>query len=314
MRRGRNYLLLVVTMALWSSNLLIGDALVDRIDPVQLTWIRWCFSIPPLVVFAFALDGNRWRSGLREWPKHLLAALVGGVGYPLLAYWALELTTAIDVSIINSLNPVILVIAAGLIARERIGWRTYLGLFVSVVGVLVVVTRGNLVAIGAVQFNAGELVMLIAIFCWTGYSLWGRRLATPPSTSTALHATMAAVVLTPFALFGAGSGGAVEFRPVSLDGWGWLAVVFIAIFPSAMAFVFWNLAVRDLGGGEAGVFQTLIPVFTAIGSIAIGQPVTVAQWIGGAVVVVGLLLAVAPGRSRGAPPTTPAPPPLAAER
>jgi len=293
MRRGRNYLLLVVTMALWSSNLLMGKAVLGQIDPVQLTWLRWCFSVPPLVLFAVRLDGNRWRDALRQWPQQLLASGLGILGYPLLAYLALSFTSSLDVSIVNALNPAFLAVGAALLARERVGVRTIVGLVVSILGVLVVVTRGELTAIASLRPNPGELIMLVAITLWTAYSLYARRLAAPPSTSTAFQGIVGAVVLTPFALIGAGTEGPA-LRPLHLDGWGWLFIVLIAVLPSAAGFVFWNLAVKGLGGGTSAVFLSLLPAFTAVGSLALGQPVTLAQWLGGAIVVAGVLWAIAP--------------------
>ena len=291
MRRGRNYLLLVGTTLFWALNLFLGQAVIGRIDAVQLVWVRWLIAVPPLVLLALLVDGPQWRAALRDWPRQLIATALGVVAYPLLAYEALRYTTALDVAIVGALNPAVLALAATLVARERVSLRLVLGLAVSLLGVLVVVTRGRLLELFAVRPNLGELLMLGAVVCWTAYSLVGRRSAAPPTTSTAFQAVLCSIALAPLSFVGG--------RTIDLDATSWWYVVAIAVLASALAFAFWNIAVRELGGAASAVFLNLIPVFTALIGLVLGATVEGAQLLGGALVLAGVTLtAVRLGRRR----------------
>lgn len=289
-------LLLVLATLFWAGNYVVGERAVRVIDPLSLTWLRWVFSALPLVVLAHLLERPDWRVLARRWPSLLALGLVGVVGYPFLLYLALQHTSAVNASVINAVNPALIVASAAVLGQGRTGRWTWVGVALGLLGVLLVLSRGDVGRLLALRLNAGDLLMLGAVVAWTVYTLVGRRLGLPVLAATAVQVVLSTVVLTPFAL-GAGLG-------LPPDAATWWALAFIVVLPSIGSYLCWNLAVPRVSPGTAATSMNLVTVFVMVMAALLGQPPTVVQLTGAALVVGGVLLA---GR-RG-----PAPAPLVAE-
>lgn len=297
----------------WASNFVVADRVVGEFTPLELTWLRWVGAVPILLVIAWWLEKPRWRDALREWPLHLLQAGLGMVGYTLFLYAALDTTSPITAAVITALNPAVIALAAVIFLGERILKLGVLGILISFAGVIIVVLGRDGLASGLV-FVPGDLLMVGAISVWTAYVIVSRRLKSPPITATAIQAGMSAVMLIPVVLV---VGLPLLETPPSTEAWWGLA--WIIVFPSALAYLFWNIAVGTLGPSRTGVFLNLLPVFTAVIALGFGDVITIGQAVGGLVVLAGVYVTTRPGATRGAdaqhPPTgpiatiAPAPPP-----
>ena len=284
----------------WASNFVVADRVIAEFTPLELTWLRWVGAVPILVVVAWWLEKPRWRDALREWPLHLLQALLGMVAYTLFLYSALESTSPVTASVITALNPAVIAIAAVIVLHERIRRLGVIGILVSFAGVLVVVLTGQGVE-GGLGFVPGDLLMIGAISVWTAYVITSRRLSTPPITATTIQAVMSAIMLTPVVLLVGAPGLAAG--PSAAAWWG---LAWIIVFPSALAYLFWNIAVGTLGASKTGVFLNLLPVFTAGIALLFGDVITIGQLVGGAIVLSGVYLTTRPGATT-APAIIPAP-------
>ncbi|MER3389629.1 MAG: DMT family transporter [Microcella sp.] len=282
----------VLAQLFWASNFVVADRVVAEFSPLELTWLRWVGALPILVVVAWWLERPRWRETLREWRLHLLQAALGMVAYTLFLYSALESTSPVTASVITALNPAVIAIAAVIVLRERIRRLGVVGIVVSFAGVIVVIFTGQGLDAG-LSLAPGDLLMLGAISVWTAYVIVSRRLTTPPITATTIQAAMSAVMLVPVvAVFGAPG---IAAGPSVAAWWG---LVWIMVFPSALAYLFWNIAVGTLGASKTGVFLNLLPVFTAVIALAFGDVLTVGQLVGGAIVLGGVYLTTRPGATQ----------------
>jgi drug/metabolite transporter (DMT)-like permease len=189
--------------------------------------------------------------------------------------------------VISAINPAIIALAAVVVLGERIRRGGVLGIAISFVGVVIVVLLGGSGGIADVSVAVGDLLILGAILAWTAYVIISRRIQTPPITATTVQVGMSALMLAPvMALVG------IQAQPTA-EGWWGLAI--IIIFPSALAYLLWNVAVTQLGPSRTGVFLNLLPVFTAIIAVALGDAITVWQVIGGIIVLAGVYLTTRPG-------------------
>ncbi|PWC08483.1 DMT family transporter [Mycetocola zhujimingii] len=289
MASWRVYLFLVLANLFWSGNYVVGHLLADGISPLQLTAIRWAIAAPLLVVFAILIEKPNWRAALREWPMHLLQAALGLVAFCLFSYEALAHTTALNAALVGATNPVLIAVVAAVLVRERMRGASILGLVTSLLGVLLILTHGNLFEVFTTEYNVGGLYMLGAVAVWTAYTIIGRTLKTAPVTSAALQSVIAAIALAPIAL---AVGG-----PIALDSAGWWGVLYIGVFPSVLSLMLWNISVKKIGAGRAGIYLNLMPVFTALMALAMGTPITLVQVLGGALVIGGVWLTSRPARS-----------------
>jgi drug/metabolite transporter (DMT)-like permease len=281
--KARAWLMLVLCNLFWAGNYVSGKYVVAELSPLWITILRWLLALLFLYPIAHFVERPDWKAAVRSWKKLLLMGLLGVVGYNLVLYAALEITTPTSAALVQSLNPALLVLFAAIFLGERVSrWQTA-GFVLSLIGVLVILSKGHLGTLLQADFNGGDLLMLIDVLIWTAYSIFSKKLTgVPPITATAISTTFSVALLLPFGLV---QGVPTEFG--STATWG---VLYMALFPSVCSYIFWNLSVRIVGPSEAGVFMNLIPFFTAVITILLGEAVTGAQISGGLLVVAGVLL------------------------
>jgi drug/metabolite transporter (DMT)-like permease len=274
---------LVGATLFWAGNYVLGAVAVQEMSPVSLTALRWALAAIPLLVIAQVVERPDWRAVLRTWPRQLVLSLLGMVGYALFVYTALQHTSSVNASLVNALNPALIALLGAAVVRRAPSPRAVLGMVVGLVGVLVVITGGRLTGLTSLELNVGDLLMLGAIVVWSVYTIGGRSLAgVPPTASTAVQATIAALVMAPFA-----AAGQVH-RPSGRDAT--VALLVIAVLPSVGSYLLWNLALRRVPPAEAGSYLNLITVFTVLISALTGYALGAAQVVGGVLVLGGVLL------------------------
>ena len=290
-------LYLVLATLFWSGNFVVGQAAVASMTPLDLTFWRWTLAAVPLLLLAHFIEKPDWRSVLRRWPVLLLLSVLGMSGYTLLLYGALGYTTAMNASLITAANPALIVVMAIVVLGERTTRLGWLGICLGLLGVLLVLTRGEVQRVFSLSINMGEVMMIGAIVVWGCYTIIARRLDIPPIAATAVQVLIATVTLAPFALV-----MKVQFPDTPAEGW---SLAYIAVFPSLGAYLFWNLALKTTPPGTAGNYLNLIVVFTAVITVALGTPLSLVQIAGGLLVIVGVLLTGIGGQARLAAPAPP---------
>jgi len=293
----RAIVFLVLATLFWAGNFVFGAAALETVDPLSLTWIRWALALIPLIVVAQLVERPNWRAALRHLPLLALLGVLGITGFSLMLYYALEFTSPLNASLINAVNPALIVILAAVLPgvlqgghREGISWRSGLGILIGLIGVVIVITDGDVLAIVRNGLNPGDLLMLGAILAWAIYTLVGRRIHdVPPITATAIQATAAVVLLTPFAL--------VNGITWPSDPAGWGAVGYIVVFPSIGAYLLWNAATRRVPAATASIYINLMVVFTALIGLPFGFGISLVQVLGG-LLVIGAVVLLARGTTR----------------
>lgn len=283
-------LYLVLATLFWSGNFVVGQAAVASMTPMELTFWRWALAAVPLLLLAHFIEKPDWRAVLRRWPVLLLLSVLGMSGYTLLLYGALGYTSAMNAALITAANPALIVVMAVVLLGEkttRLGW---LGICLGLLGVLLVLTQGELARVFSLSINTGELMMIGAIFVWGFYTIIARRLKVPPIAATAVQVVIATVTLAPFAL-----ALNVQFPDTAAEGW---SMAYIALFPSLGSYLLWNLALKTTPPGTAGNYLNLMVVFTAVITVALGTPLTLVQVLGGLMVVAGVLLTGIKGQAK----------------
>jgi drug/metabolite transporter (DMT)-like permease len=274
---------LVGATLFWAGNYVLGAVAVREMSPVALTALRWAIAAVPLLVIAQVVERPDWRAVLRTWPRQLVLSLLGMVGYALFVYTALQHTSSVNASLVNALNPALIALLGAAVVRRAPSRRAALGMVVGLVGVLVVITGGRPTGLTSLELNVGDLLMVGAIVVWSVYTIGGRSLAgVPPIASTAVQASIAALVMAPFA-----AAGQVHW-PSSRDAT--VALLVIAVLPSVGSYLLWNLALRRVPPAEAGSYLNLITVFTVLISALTGYALGAAQVVGGVLVLGGVLL------------------------
>lgn len=257
------YLLLSLASLFWAGNIVIARGITSQISPVTLAFVRW--SLATLIVWPFA-----WRHIRRDWPvirTHWgILTLLGFLGitcFNTLLYTAVETTTAINGAIVQTAMPVIIVLISLLFFGETIRWQQLVGLIVAAAGAVIVVTGGSWQTLISLNFVRGDLLILLAVTLYGLYSILLRRRPALHSLSlVAITFLLGWLILIPFFLWELSIGIRFEFGPRIA-----FAFLYVAIFPSILAYLCWNGGIAQVGANRGGFFVYLLPVFATILSV-----------------------------------------------
>lgn len=282
MKKYKVWIMLTLCTLFWAGNYVFGKYVVTEMTPLWITFSRWLLACLLLFPIAYYAERPKWKIVIKSWPLLACMGALGLITYNLTLYSALDYTSSTNAALVSALNPGVIVLFSVILFREKISIIKILGIIISLIGVLVILTRGNLGQIFHMSYNKGDLIMLVAIVVWAIYSILGKQLKDiPPITATAMSALFAVFMMAPFALY---QGINIsEISSVAITG-----IIYIVTFPSVGSFVFWNTSIREIGASQAGIFLNLIPVFTAIISSILGEKITAAQVSGGLLVFIGV--------------------------
>ncbi|AOY77643.1 DMT family transporter [Clostridium formicaceticum] len=283
MSKYRVWILLIVCNLFWAGNYVFGKYVTAEMTPLAITFSRWVLAVLLLFPTAHFLEKPEWRKAGKSWKPLVMMGILGIICYNLSLYAALDYTSATNAALVNSLAPGTIAVLSVIMLGERISKLQILGILISLIGVLLVLTEGNLMEVFQMQYNRGDLIMLFAVVVWTLYSIIGKRVGNmiPPITATAISALFAIALMLPFII-----REGMNLTQLSLLAI--IGVLYIAICASVCSFVFWNMAIREIGASKAGIFINLMPVFTALISWSLGESITAAQIAGGLFVFTGV--------------------------
>lgn len=253
---GQAGLMLVVTTLLWGCNAVAARLAVGQVSPMMLTTARWSVACMALWVVARGAVAAHGAVLRRHWRYLALMGACGFTAFNALFYAAAHHTTAANIAIIQGVIPV-LVLLGGALLHLHVTGRQLAGVAVTLAGIAVVASHGQWAALAALDFNIGDVWMVLASLLYAGYTLGlRRRPAVPPLVFFAAVATVAA--LTSLPLLAAEMAAGRFFMPTPL---GWALVLFVGLLPSFVAQVLFIRAVELIGPARAGVFLNLTPVF-----------------------------------------------------
>lgn len=285
------YLLLVFSSLFWAGNFVLGRAVKSSVPPVGLAFWRWTIALAILLPFSLPHLRSQWRLVRDNWRKLALYGILGVTCFNTFIYLGLQTTTAINALLINSIIPVLIVVLSRLLAYTPVTRRQAVGISLSLAGVVTIICRADAGLLFSLQINRGDLWVLLAVISWSFYTFLLRKRPAGLHPLSFLSAIMiiGLVVLAPFY-----AGEIFLGARVGTDALTCGSILYMAIFPSILAFVFWNQAVGDLGPNRAGLFLHLMPVFGAVlSSFFLGESLHLFHLAGMGLIFSGIYLATA---------------------
>jgi len=283
------YLLLTLTSLFWSLNWVIGRALVGHVSPFALTFIRWTVAVAVMMPFAGPLIREHWGAVRRNWKTIAWLGFWGTGLHNAFAYVGLQYTTATNGVILNSAIPVLIIVLGWAVYRETITRLQSLGVAISLAGILVIVSRGDPVALAELRMNRGDLIVLAGMVFWAAYTVFLRMKPAdlPGLALLACCGCVGVTLLAPLAAFEwAFQGGRVELTAATLG-----AMLYLGIFPSFVGYVFWNRGVAEVGPNVAGSFVHVMPAFGALLAwLFLGERIHRYHFAGIALILAGIAL------------------------
>ena len=280
--------LLTLTAVFWAGNAIVSRLAVGHISPFLLVFLRWVMVLAVM----WPLYGGQVRAHWGEIRPRLLRitlmAIFGFTGFNALFYTAGYHTSAINIGILQGSIPVVVLAGAYFMYGTRATLVQIAGVLVTTVGVIVVATQGAPLSILEIGFNRGDLAMLAACAFYAFYTLALRDRPNMPGIAFfTLLALISAITSVPLLLAEAAMYG---LAMPTLQGW--LVTLFVAVFPSCLAQLFFLRGVDLIGPGRAGVFVNLVPVFAAILAVTlINEPFAMFHAVALVLVIGGIWLA-----------------------
>ena len=264
-------LLLTIPPLMWAGNAVVGRMVAELVPPMMLNLLRW--ALAGLILLPLAAWVLRRGSGLwTHWRRFAWLGLLSVGAYNALQYLALKTSSPINVTLVAASMPIWMQLIGRLFFEAPVSRRQMLGAVLSIAGVLLVLSRGQLEALLQVQLVAGDVYILIAAVCWAFYS-W--MLARPGGEPDTIRGDWAAFLMAQIvyglawsALF-AGGEWLVTDQPTV---WGWpliAALVFVAVGPAVLAYRAWGIGVQRAGPTVASFFGNLTPLLAALMSAAL---------------------------------------------
>lgn len=256
------YLFLSLTALFWAGNFVLGRSMHLVVSPIVMAEMRWLLALLIISPFLVPKLIKNKTIILQHWPILTLLSILSVACFNTFIYLGLTITTATNATILQSVIPIAILILSAFWLKEAVSKQQWLGVFISLGGVLILITKGDLLSLLDYSINQGDIYVLIAVIFWATYSILLRYRPAELDGFTFFGITVlvGSIALLPFSL--------IEYYYYSTaiiwQNSTILTILYMAIFPSILAYIFWNKGVSELGAAKAGLFIHLMPCFGLI--------------------------------------------------
>jgi len=282
------YLEALFAVIVWGASFIATKIALQEISPISIVWLRFLMGVIVLGMAVF-LRGQFALPEKREWGYFALLGFLGITFHQSLQSNGLQTSEAGTTAWIVATTPVFMALLGWLLLKEGLGWAKTLGILLAFFGVLVVVSKGDLTSISIGKFGApGDVLILISAVNWAVFSALSRRGLKSHPASLMMFYVMALGWLFTSLIF--------LFTPdmteiSQLTASGWVAVAFLGIFCSGLAYIAWYDALKVLSTAQTGVFLYIEPlVAIVVAFFILGEAITLTSLIGGAIILFGIWL------------------------
>ena len=277
-------------MTFLAANFVVARGIYEQVPPSVLSMWRWGGATLILLPFTWSGLRQEWSTIRRNWvilvSCSVLMAVIGGQ----VAYFAMAKTVAVNGAIIQSMIPVFIVLLSGALLIDRINGKQALGLGIAMVGVFGIISRGDPENLLGLRFNTGDLILLLSGCGLAGYTVLVKRspVKIPPLVFLTVICGVGGILHIPFVAFEMLQGSIMTFNTATA-----LSILFVAIFPTVLAVMFYNYGIEKLGPNKAGVYMYSLPVIAAVlAFLFLGEAIAMFHVIGMIVIVLGIFLTV----------------------
>ncbi|WP_052731773.1 DMT family transporter [Devosia geojensis] len=289
----RPILILTLTTAFWGGNVVAGKLAIGHIDPYALTILRWIGAL--LLVLPFALGQLRRDAAVfvKSLPLLLVYGAVGYTTFNVLLYVSVYFTSGVNASIEQVAVNIFVMLGNFIIFRVRVRALQLLGVALTIAGVAITATHGELTRLLELDVNFGDALVILACVAYAGYSL-ALRYRPPMGWMSFLVGTFLGAILAGFAYQATLGGGLGQFAAAlpHITPQGWIIVVYVLVFPSVFSQMLYVRGVELIGPNRASLFINLIPLFGTLGSVVVlGERFELFHLVAGTLIVAGIVLA-----------------------
>lgn len=285
------YLLVTLTTFFWGANFVLAGPILADLPPLWAAAVRFLLGAALMIAIAGVRRDDLLGLLRRHAAVYLLLGTTGITAFNLLFFFALQTSSANSASLIMAINPLLTALLAAVFLGEKPTSRHWLALPVALLGVLVVISHGDIGNLTSLRFAHGDLLMLAATLSWALYNILTRRYM-PQGSAIANTSWIMAVGAALLLMSALGSHSHIH----TLDTKASIAMAVMVVGGTVLAYLFWGIGIARLGAARTAIFLNLVPVFAMLISAGIGMPPTTAQLVGGLLVLGGVTISMLPPR------------------
>ncbi|KMN39695.1 transporter [Lysinibacillus sp. LK3] len=276
--------LMLVTSLLWGGNFVVSKTLVAHASPMTLTLVRWLIAVIVLLPLVWWKEKRLVPAKAALVPLFLMG-ITGVALFNIFQFLALERTTSTNAGLISTMNTMSIALFSFAFLKEKINGLQLLAMVLSLIGVFLVLSKGDWQLLWHFHLNTGDLWMVAAVCVWGLYSVcskWAMQ-TTSPLMATLYAGLFGVLILVPFTI--------TDFTFSEIDSSFILSLLYTGVISTVVCMVFWNIGVQQLGATTSGIFLNFNPIFTALlAFLFIGEQLSWLQGIGGIIVILGCYL------------------------
>lgn len=282
------YLKLLLTAAFWGGTFIAGRAVAKNLDPFSAALLRFTLASVFLLLLTLKVEGRFPRMKREQVIPIVLLGIAGICAYHIFFFAGLKIIDAGRAALIVATTPIFITIFSWFFFREKLNLAKVIGIITSVIGVTIVISRGNLVEILDGNIGWGELCIFGCVLSWTTYSLIGK--AMMAEVSPLVLITYSSVIGT-IGLFIPAYFNGVLWNLGNYSTMDWLCIFYLAIFGTVIGLVWYYEGIKNIGPVKAGLFINFVPIFAIVLAFFIlGEPITISLLIGAILVIFGVYL------------------------
>ena len=282
------YILLTLTSLFWAGNIVLARHVAGHVPPLTLSCLRWIGTFLILLPFAWPHLKRDWPMLRAHLPLMLLLSALGFAYNNAISYWAMQYTEALNALLIQSAGPLFVALWSLALFGVRLTGAQLAGIAISLVGVLTIILRGDWSALASISFNRGDLMFGSSLVAFGLYSaLMPRRPVTHPLSLISFTTCCGAIMLVPFSIWEFSTGVTLKLDSISMA-----TLAYVIVFPSTLAYLFFNRGIALIGPNRAAPFFHLVPVFgSAMAILLLGEQLRLFHLAGYALVLAGVVIA-----------------------
>jgi len=283
------YLLLILTTLFWSGNFIVGKAAsIYQIPPFSLNFYRWLFAFLILLPFTIKEILANKKYILDNIGFFIILGITSITIFNSIVYYSLYYTQVISGVLMISTIPVWIMFIASILNIEKTNLFQIIGVILSLIGVLFIITKADIELIKSLNFNKGDLSMVVAMFSWAIYSALLRKKTYEVSQIALLEVIIICglIFLIPVYFIEMSLGNSITIGKPFI-----LTLTYVVLFPGILSFLFWIKGIAIIGANRAGVFLHLMPIFGALMAMIIfGEKFMFYHFLGAIFIIAGITL------------------------
>lgn len=286
------YLSAIAATLFWSGNFTIARGVIENIPPISLAYWRWTTAVFILAPFAIKSLISDWAIIKRHFIYLSITSILGVSLFNTLIYIAGHSTSAINMSLIAITFPIFIIIISRFIFHESITLNKGLGILLVISGVIILITKGDLLILKNISFVAGDLWMLLAAIAFALYSILIKQKPAGLGTRSFQLSTfiIGLLFLTPFYIW---ESVTTDFQIQTIDKNIFYSILYLGIFASLFSYILWGKAVEYLGPTKPAMIYYTLPIFSGlIAYIFLGEKIENLHLLSMLLILIGVLTAI----------------------